>query len=138
VAQNWAIGGEFVDHASATDLRGRAQWKRLFDDAAKRKQDIILVWKMDRAFRSVAHGSATLKQLRCWGVGLRGYSEPWLDTSGASPAGELMFYVLASFAQFERSLIGERVKAGMTRAKQQGVHVDRPSKVNGDLETLRP
>ena len=71
---------------------------------------------MDRAFRSVAHASQTLEQLRRWGVGLRSYWEPWLDTSGASPAGELMFNILASFAQFERSLIAERVRAGMAKA----------------------
>jgi DNA invertase Pin-like site-specific DNA recombinase len=55
-----------------------------------------------------------------------------------NPAGELMFNVLASFAQFERSLIAERVRPGMARAKKSGVHVGRPSKLNGDLEALRP
>jgi len=76
--------------------------------------------------------------LRRWGVGLRSYSEPWLDTSGASPVGDLMLNILASFAQFERGLIAERVRAGMARAKRQGVHVGRPPSLNGDLEALRP
>jgi DNA invertase Pin-like site-specific DNA recombinase len=137
-AQGWTAAGELIDHASATDLRSRARWKRPLDLAAKRRIDVILVWKMDRAFRSVAHASQTLEQLRRWGVGLRSYSEPWLDTSGTSPAGELMFNILASFAQFERSLIAERVRAGMARAKATGVHCGRPSKLNGELETLRP
>jgi DNA invertase Pin-like site-specific DNA recombinase len=67
---------------------------------------------MDRAFWSVAHAGATLEQLGRWGLGLRSYSEPsepLLDSSGTSPAGELMFNIVASFARFERSLIAERV-----------------------------
>jgi DNA invertase Pin-like site-specific DNA recombinase len=65
--------------------------------------------KLDRCFRSVAHMAQTVEQLRRWGVGLRSYSEPWLDTSGTSPVGDLMLNILASFAQFEKALIAERV-----------------------------
>jgi DNA invertase Pin-like site-specific DNA recombinase len=136
--QGWDVAAEYVDHASATDDRRRVAWKRLLGEAARRRVDVILCWKMDRVFRSVAHASRTLEDLRRWGVGLRSYSEPWLDTSGTNPAGELMFNILASFAQFERSLIAERVRAGMARAKKSGVHVGRPQKLNGDLEALRP
>jgi len=125
VAQGWAVAGEFVDKASATDLRGRVAWRELLDQAGKRKVDLILVWKLDRAFRSVAHASSTLEQFKRWGVGLRSYTEPWADTTSAQ--GELVFNLLATFAQFERSLIAERVRAGMTRAKRQGKHVGRPS-----------
>jgi DNA invertase Pin-like site-specific DNA recombinase len=136
--QGWDVAGEYVDHASATDDRRRQAWKRLLAEAATRRVDVILCWKMDRVFRSVAHASRTLEDLRRWGVGLRSYSEPWLDTSGTNPAGELMFNILASFAQFERSLIAERVRAGMARARKAGVHVGRPAKLNGDLTALRP
>src|SRR5262249_21689565 len=87
-------------------------------------------WKLDRAFRSVAHASSTLEQLKRWGVGLRSYTEPWADTTSAQ--GELVFNLLATFAQFERSLIAERVKAGMARAKKQGRHVGRPSVAAAD------
>jgi DNA invertase Pin-like site-specific DNA recombinase len=130
-AQGWEIAGEYVDHASATDLRGRTAWRHLLDDAAKRRVDTILVWKLDRAFRSVAHMATTTEQMQRWGVGLRSYSEPWLDTSGSSPVGDLMLNILASFAQFEKALIAERVKAGMARAKKQGVHLGRPPAING-------
>jgi putative DNA-invertase from lambdoid prophage Rac len=100
--------------------------------AARRKLDLIVVWKLDRAFRSVAHMANTVEQLRRWGVGLRSYSEPWLDTSGASPVADLMLNILASFAQFEKALIAERVRAGMARAKRQGKHVGRPRAVKGE------
>ncbi len=137
-AQGWTIAGEFTDHASATDLRGRTAWRELLDLAAKRHVDVFLVWKLDRAFRSVAHMATTIEQLRRWGVGLRSYSEPWLDTSGTSPVGDLMLNILASFAQFERALIAERVRAGMMRARRQGKHIGRPAVLNSNLEALRP
>jgi DNA invertase Pin-like site-specific DNA recombinase len=55
-----------------------------------------------------------------------------------SQVADLMLNVLASFAQFEKALIAERVRAGMARAKRQGVHVGRPAKLNGNLDALRP
>ena len=137
-AQGWRSVGEYVDHASATDLRGRTAWRDALALTAKRKVDALLVWKLDRAFRSVAHMANVVADLRRWGVGLRSYSEPWLDTSGASPAADLMLNILASFAQFERALIAERVRAGMDRARKQGKHVGRPRKVNGEWEQVRP
>lgn len=83
-AQGWTVAGEYIDHASATDLRGRKAWRRLLDDAARRRVDLVLVWRLDRAFRSVHEAPNTLERLRGWRVGLRSYSEPWLDTT--SPA----------------------------------------------------
>jgi DNA invertase Pin-like site-specific DNA recombinase len=121
---------EFIDFAAATDLRGRTAWRDLLDRAGRRQIDLILVWKLDRAFRSVVHASTTLEQLRQWGVGLRSYTETWLDTSGSSPWGDLLFNILASFAQFERALIAERVRAGMERARRQGARIGRPRAVS--------
>jgi DNA invertase Pin-like site-specific DNA recombinase len=137
-AHGWHLVGEYVDYASATDLKHRTAWRRLMDDAAKRRSDVILVWKLDRAFRSVAHMAQVTEQLRRWKVGLRSYSEPWLDTSGTSPAGDLMLNILASFAQFEKALIAERVRAGMARAKKAGIHIGRPPELNGQLDALIP
>ena len=125
-AQGWSVVGEFVDQASATDLRNRKQWSLLLDLAAKRKIDCILVWKLDRFARSVAHASNTLQDLKRWGVGLRSYTEPFIDTSQSSPATDLMFNLLVSFSQFEKSIIAERVRAGMSRAKREGRTLGRP------------
>ena len=55
-AQGWTVAGEYVDHASATDQRVREAWRRLLDDAARRRVDLVLVWRLDRAFRSVHEG----------------------------------------------------------------------------------
>jgi DNA invertase Pin-like site-specific DNA recombinase len=137
-AQGWDVQGEYVDYASATDLRGRREWRRLLDLAAKRRVDVVLCWKLDRCFRSVKDAADTLAQLRAWKVGLRSYTESMIDTSSTSPWGELLFNLLAAFSQFERSLIAERVRAGMARAKKQGKALGRPRILNGEWETIAP
>jgi DNA invertase Pin-like site-specific DNA recombinase len=122
--QGWISSGEFVDHAPATDLVHRTQWQQLMSDASKRKFDLLLVWRMDRAFRSVLDAATTLERLRGWGIGLRSYSEPWLDTT--SPFGEALYYITVAYAQLERGILRERVKAGMDRARKQGHRIGRP------------
>jgi DNA invertase Pin-like site-specific DNA recombinase len=122
--QGWDSNAEYVDHAPATDQVHRLQWKALLDDASKRKIDLLLVWRMDRAFRSVLDAATTLERLRTWGVGLRSYSEPWLDTT--SPFGEALYYITVAYAQLERGILRERVKAGMERARKQGHRIGRP------------
>lgn len=94
------------------------------------------MWRIDRAFRSVLDAATTLERLRAWGVGLRSYTEPWLDTT--SPFGEALYYITAAYAQLERGILSERVRAGMARAKAQGKHVGRPRVVHSELETVRP
>ncbi len=59
-----------------------------------------------------------------WGIGLRSYSEPWLDTT--SPFGEALYYITAAYAQLERGILAERVRAGMDRARRQGRRLGRP------------
>ena len=123
-AQHWILLEEYVDKAPATDLVHRTAWKELLDQASKRKIDLLLVWRMDRAFRSVLDAATTLERLRAWGVGLRSYSEPWLDTT--SPFGEALYYITMAYAQLERGILSERVKAGMERARKQGHRIGRP------------
>lgn len=124
-AQGFEVVGEFVDQAPATDLLRRTAWRNLLDQASKRKIDLLLVWRIDRAFRSVLDAAQTLERLRSWGVGLRSYQEPWLDTT--SPFGEALYYITVAYAQLERGILRERVKAGMDRARRQGRKVGRPS-----------
>ena len=123
-AQDWQTYHVYVDEASAMDLNGRKAWRDLLDDASKRRFDLLLVWKMDRAFRSVLDAATTLERLRSWGVGLRSYSEPWLDTT--SVFGEALYYITVAYAQLERGILRERVKAGMDRARRQGKRIGRP------------
>ena len=123
-AQGWDMHAEYVDYAPATDHLRRTAWRGLLDDASKRRFDLLLVWRMDRAFRSVFDAANTLERLRAWGVGLRSFSEPWLDTT--SPFGEALYYITAAYEQLERGILSERVKAGMDRARKQGKRIGRP------------
>jgi len=124
VQEDMTIFHEYSDSVPATDITHRYQWKELLDDASKRRFDLVLVWRIDRAFRSVLDAATTLERLRSWGVGLRSYSEPWLDTT--SPFGEALYYITVAYAQLERGILRERVKAGMDRARKQGHKIGRP------------
>jgi hypothetical protein len=84
LAQGWQTT-EYVDYARANDVTGRTAWTAIMDAAAKRTLDLIIVWRLNRAFRSVAHARATVRHLERWGVGLRSYMEPWLDTVAVAP-----------------------------------------------------
>ena len=123
-AQCWEVYLEYVDEAPANDLLHRTAWRELLVDASKRHFDLLLVWRIDRAFRSVLDAATTLERLRGWKVGLRSFTEPWLDTT--SPFGEALYYITVAYAQLERGILRERVKAGMARAKQQGIQIGRP------------
>jgi DNA invertase Pin-like site-specific DNA recombinase len=123
-AQGWEVFAEYTDQCPATDITHRVSWQELLSEAAKRRFDLVLVWRMDRAFRSVLDAATTLERLRAWGVGLRSYSEPWLDTT--SPFGEALYYITVAYAQLERGILRERVKAGMDRARKQGHQIGRP------------
>ena len=122
--QGWQVYGEFIDRVPATDITHRTAWKELLQDASKKKFDLLLVGRVDRAFRSVLDAATTLERLRTWKIGLRSYSEPWLDTT--SPFGEALYYITVAYAQLERGILRERVKAGMDRARKQGHRIGRP------------
>ena len=122
-AQGWEIFADYVDHAPANDQAHRVRWRQLLDDAAKRKFSVVLVFKLDRAFRSVKHMHDTLAAWEMVGVSFKSLREQF-DTSTA--LGRLLLNLLASLAEFELELIRERVKAGMDRARRQGKHIGRP------------
>lgn len=117
------IHREYVDQAPARDLYHRTAWRDLLDDAAKGRFRILLVFKLDRAFRSVKHMHDALDALKVTGVDFRSAREQ-IDTSTAY--GRLLLNLLATLAEFELELIRERVKAGMDRARRQGRRIGRP------------
>src|SRR5918999_4520646 len=122
-AQGWEVYREYVDQAPANDLAHRIQWRQLLDDAAKRRFSVVLVFKLDRAFRSVKHMHDTLAAWELVGVSFKSLREQF-DTSTA--LGRLLLNLLASLADFELELIRERVRAGMERARRQGKKIGRP------------
>lgn len=130
VDQGWTTVGEFCDEAPATDMRARSAWRQVLGLASRRRIDLVLVFRIDRAFRSVLDAATTLERLRGWGVGLRSYCEPWLDTT--SPFGEALYFITCAYAQLERGILAERVKAGMERARKQGRRLGRPGGTQAD------
>lgn len=88
-----------------------------------RPGDILVVWKLDRLGRSLGNLVALLEEIRDAGAGFVSLSEA-IDTNTAS--GRLIFHVLGAIAEFERSLISERTRAGMAAARKRGVHIGRP------------
>ena len=120
--RGFKVMGEFIDHATGT-TSDRTSYKRLFEAVRKRKVDVVLVWRYDRFARSTRALINAFKEFESLGVDFISHQEN-VDTT--TPQGELIFSIMASLAQFESSLISERVKAGMARARAQGKHVSRP------------
>jgi DNA invertase Pin-like site-specific DNA recombinase len=86
--------------------------------------DTLVVWRLDRLGRSLSHLVATLDDLHERGVGFRSLTEG-MDTD--TPQGKLLFHLLAAFAEFERCLIAERVRAGLAAARANGRRGGRPA-----------
>jgi len=117
-ALQWDVFQEYVDMVSAGDLLNRTGWTRLMKDASLHKFDILLIWKLDRAFRSMAHASNTLNTLNAYRIGFRSLMDAAIDTT--TPNGLLVFNILASVAQFEKDLITMRINEGVAYAKAHG------------------
>jgi DNA invertase Pin-like site-specific DNA recombinase len=88
--------------------------------------DVLVVWKLDRLGRSLAHLIEVITGLRDDGVGFHSLSEA-IDTT--TPGGRLIFHVMGALAEFERELIAERTRAGMSAAKRAGIRLGRPLKL---------
>ena len=101
----------------------RPELNRLMTDARKRRFDAVLVWKLDRFGRSLKHLVNALAEFQALGIAFISYKES-LDMT--TPAGRLMFGVIAAMAEFERDLIRERTKAGVAFARSKGKRIGRP------------
>jgi DNA invertase Pin-like site-specific DNA recombinase len=121
--RGWQIVGEYVDSGISGAKDRRPELDRLMQDAHKRKFDVVSVWKFDRFARSVSHLLRALDTFRILGVEFVSLSEA-LDT--ATPAGRMVFTVLGAVAELERSLIAERVRAGLRNARAKGQKLGRP------------
>jgi DNA invertase Pin-like site-specific DNA recombinase len=97
--------------------------ERLLEAARRREIDLVLVWRLDRWGRSVTDLLATLQELEHLGVGFVSLTEA-LDLT--TPAGRAMAALLAVFAEFEREILRERVRAGLAHARQNGKKLGRP------------
>jgi DNA invertase Pin-like site-specific DNA recombinase len=121
-ARGWAIVETYTDSVSGAK-NSRPGLDKLMADAARRRFDVIVVWRFDRFARSVSHLLRALEQFQSLGIDFVSLSEN-VDTS--TPTGKMIFTVLGAVAELERSLIVERVKAGLRNARAKGKKLGRP------------
>jgi DNA invertase Pin-like site-specific DNA recombinase len=127
------IVGEYVDRGVSGAKESRPALDRMLAEAGRRRFDAILVWKIDRLGRSLKHLVMTLADLQALGVAFISLRDN-LDLSTAS--GRLMFQIIGAMAEFERSLIQERVRAGLKHAKAKGKRLGRPKKPVDSVKVL--
>jgi len=120
--RGWTVIGEYVDEGISGSKDSRPQLNRLMLDAKQRRIDCVLVWKLDRFGRSLKHLVNALAELEAVGVSFVSLRDAFDLTT---PAGRLMFGVVAAMAEFECDLIRERVKAGIANARAKGRRVGR-------------
>jgi DNA invertase Pin-like site-specific DNA recombinase len=119
--RGWTITLQVKEIGSGASQRERRE--QLLEAARRREIDVVLVWRLDRWGRSVTDLLATLQELEHLGVGFVSLTEA-LDLT--TPAGRAMAALLAVFAEFEREILRERVRAGLAHARQNGQRLGRP------------
>jgi DNA invertase Pin-like site-specific DNA recombinase len=120
-ARGYQIVGEYTDTNSGTKAK-RPGLDQLLSDARRGRFDGVMLWSFDRMARSVKHFLEVLDELNHLNIGLVSFREN-IDTSG--PLGRAMIVIVAAISELERSLIVERVKSGMRRAKLEGRQIGR-------------
>jgi DNA invertase Pin-like site-specific DNA recombinase len=120
--RGWAVMKIYADKISgAKDIRPALQ--ELMADCRNRKVDVVLVWKFDRFARSLKHLVTALEEFKRLHIDFISATEG-VDTT--IPSGELVFQIFGAIAQFERSLISDRVRSGLANARMQGKQLGRP------------
>jgi Site-specific recombinases, DNA invertase Pin homologs len=122
-ARGWTIVKEYSDVGVSGSKESRPQLDLLMRDAKRRKFDCVAVFRLDRFGRSTRHLLNAVAEFEALQIAFVSLSDSW-DTS--TPAGRLLFTVVAAMAEFERSILMERVNAGIKRAQAQGKHCGRP------------
>jgi DNA invertase Pin-like site-specific DNA recombinase len=122
-ARQFEITGEYIDSGFSGAKEKRPQLDLLMRDARHKKFDGVLVWRFDRFARSTHHLLTALAEFEKLRTHFLSLMES-IDTS--TPVGKMVFTILGAVAEMERSLIRERVQAGIERAKRQGKQLGRP------------
>jgi DNA invertase Pin-like site-specific DNA recombinase len=118
----WRVIGEFTDAATGA-RRSRPGLDALLAQCKLRKVDIVVVWKLDRLSRSLTDLLNTAEDLTALGVNLVSLHDQ-IDTT--TPSGKALFQLVGVFAEFERGIMQERIRAGLEAARSRGVRLGRP------------
>lgn len=122
--RNWTLHQVYSDKGVSGAVEKRPGLDAMMNDCRRRKVDVVIVWKFDRFARSLKQLLNALELFRELGIGFVSCTEA-IDTS--LPHGEMLFQIIGAIAQWERSLIAERVKAGLQHARSLGKKLGRPS-----------
>jgi len=112
----------------------RPGFDAMHKDASRRKFDIVMAWSVDRLGRSLQDLIGFLSELHSLGIDLALHQQG-IDTT--TPAGKAMFQMMGVFAEFERSMLRERVNAGLARARAEGTQLGRPAEIAGDASKVK-
>jgi DNA invertase Pin-like site-specific DNA recombinase len=115
--REWRIEGEYADAGASGSKDSRPSLNPMMAHAHQRRFDAILVWKLDRFGRSLKHLVTTIAELEALGLTYVSLKGNW---DLGTPSGRLMFQIVGAMAEFERSLIAERIRAGMRRRRLEG------------------
>jgi DNA invertase Pin-like site-specific DNA recombinase len=130
--RGWRIALQVREIGSGASQREKRE--KLLEAARRREIDVVLVWRLDRWGRSVTDLLATLQELEHLGVGFVSLTEA-LDLT--TPAGRARAGLLAVFAEFEREIRRERVRAGLAHARQNGQRLGRPATAGLHADKIR-
>ncbi len=121
----WQVVHEFVDHgvSGAKGPKDRPQLASMLKGVARKDFDLVAAWSVDRLGRSLIDLVAMLQELHSTGVDLYLHQQ---GVNTRTPAGKALFGMLGVFAEFERSMIQERVRAGMAKARAKGTRSGNP------------
>lgn len=117
---------EYIDTGASGAKASREQLDRLMLDARRGKIDVVICWRFDRFARSTKHLLDALEEFKSLGIGFVSHQEA-IDTT--TPMGKLLFTIVAAMAEMERSILIERVRAGMATARTKGKSLGRPKRV---------
>jgi DNA invertase Pin-like site-specific DNA recombinase len=118
----WALAGEYTDTASGAK-RERPGLDDLMALCRRRRVDLVVIWKLDRLSRSLADLLGTAEELKALGIDLVSLHDQ-IDTT--TPTGKALFQLVGVFAEFERGILRERVRAGLQAARARGARLGRP------------
>ncbi len=121
--RGWKVIDTYVDHGVSGTRTRRPALDKLMADAARHRFDVVAVAGFDRMARSVRHLLETLDELHRLGIEFLSLRE---NIDSAAPLGRAVFIIVGAVAELERSLIIERVRAGMRRAQLDGQQLGRP------------
>ncbi len=123
--RGWEVVEQYGDAgiSGSKGRNGRPGLDTMLKDAQRRRFDVVMAWSIDRLGRSLIDLLGTIQSLEACGADLY-LDQQSIDTT--TPAGKLMFQVTGAFAEFERSMIRQRVRAGLKRAVEEGKRLGRP------------